>query len=108
MDHVDPVAITQKVISGVYGGVTTVQLDDLVSLIQFPIHCLLLTTLPGRRDCCLHDRYPPRLRYPRGPYRRFQPSQADQEAMVCSRQRPIPLCQSQEQHPFTHDLQGYI
>jgi ribonucleoside-diphosphate reductase subunit M1 len=31
MDHVDPVAITQKVISGVYGGVTTVQLDDLVS-----------------------------------------------------------------------------
>lgn len=30
-DHIDPVAITQKVISGVYGGVTTVQLDDLVS-----------------------------------------------------------------------------
>lgn len=32
-EHVDPVAITQKVISGVYGGVTTVQLDDLVSLL---------------------------------------------------------------------------
>jgi ribonucleoside-diphosphate reductase subunit M1 len=31
MDHIDPVTITQKVISGVYGGVTTVQLDDLVS-----------------------------------------------------------------------------
>lgn len=31
-DHVDPVAITQKVISGVYPGVTTIQLDDLVSL----------------------------------------------------------------------------
>ncbi|KAK1674302.1 ribonucleoside-diphosphate reductase large subunit [Colletotrichum godetiae] len=31
MDHVDPVAITQKVISGVYGGVTTVQLDDLAA-----------------------------------------------------------------------------
>lgn len=30
-EHVDPVQITQKVISGVYGGVTTVQLDDLVS-----------------------------------------------------------------------------
>lgn len=29
--HVDPVKITQKVISGVYGGVTTIQLDDLVS-----------------------------------------------------------------------------
>ncbi|KAI0601713.1 ribonucleotide reductase [Biscogniauxia sp. FL1348] len=30
-EHVDPVAITQKVISGVYGGVTTVQLDDLAA-----------------------------------------------------------------------------
>jgi hypothetical protein len=35
-DHVDPVAITQKVISGVYGGVTTVQLDDLVSIAFTP------------------------------------------------------------------------
>lgn len=32
MNHVDPVQITQKVISGVYGGVTTIQLDDLVSV----------------------------------------------------------------------------
>ncbi|KAK1778427.1 ribonucleotide reductase [Copromyces sp. CBS 386.78] len=31
MNHVDPVAITQKVISGVYGGVTTAQLDDLAA-----------------------------------------------------------------------------
>ncbi|TPX09987.1 uncharacterized protein E0L32_008834 [Thyridium curvatum] len=30
-EHVDPVAITQKVISGVYGGVTTAQLDDLAA-----------------------------------------------------------------------------
>ncbi|KAF1946161.1 hypothetical protein EJ02DRAFT_450930 [Clathrospora elynae] len=30
-DHVDPAAITMKVISGVYGGVTTVQLDDLAA-----------------------------------------------------------------------------
>lgn len=30
-DHVDPTAITMKVISGVYQGVTTIQLDDLVS-----------------------------------------------------------------------------
>jgi ribonucleoside-diphosphate reductase subunit M1 len=29
-DHVDPAAITMKVISGVYQGVNTVQLDDLV------------------------------------------------------------------------------
>jgi ribonucleoside-diphosphate reductase subunit M1 len=29
-EHIDPVAITQKVISGVYQGVTTVELDNLV------------------------------------------------------------------------------
>lgn len=29
-EHVDPAAITMKVISGVYQGVTTIQLDDLV------------------------------------------------------------------------------
>lgn len=28
-EHVDPAAITMKVISGVYQGVTTIQLDDL-------------------------------------------------------------------------------
>ena len=31
-DHVDPTAITMKVINGVYQGVTTIQLDDLVSI----------------------------------------------------------------------------
>jgi ribonucleoside-diphosphate reductase subunit M1 len=36
MNHVDPVQITQKVISGVYGGVTTIQLDDLVSIVSRP------------------------------------------------------------------------
>lgn len=40
MEHVDPVAITQKVISGVYGGVTTVQLDDLVSFDPVPLRSL--------------------------------------------------------------------
>jgi ribonucleoside-diphosphate reductase subunit M1 len=30
-EHVDAAAITQKVISGVYHGVTTVELDNLVS-----------------------------------------------------------------------------
>lgn len=50
MDHVDPVAITQKVISGVYGGVTTVQLDDLVRFTegtkdQLDVH--LTPSLPG-------------------------------------------------------------
>ena len=32
-DHVDAAAITQKVISGVYQGVTTIELDNLVCLI---------------------------------------------------------------------------
>jgi len=31
-EHVDAAAITQKVISGVYQGVTTVELDNLVSV----------------------------------------------------------------------------
>lgn len=31
-EHVDAAAITQKVISGVYHGVTTVELDNLVCL----------------------------------------------------------------------------
>jgi ribonucleoside-diphosphate reductase subunit M1 len=31
-EHVDAAAITQKVISGVYQGVTTVELDNLVGL----------------------------------------------------------------------------
>jgi len=33
-DHVDPAAITMKVIAGVYQGVTTVQLDDLVCAME--------------------------------------------------------------------------
>lgn len=32
-EHVDAAAITQKVISGVYQGVTTIELDNLVSLL---------------------------------------------------------------------------
>lgn len=32
-DHVDAAAITQKVISGVYQGVTTVELDNLVGFV---------------------------------------------------------------------------
>jgi ribonucleoside-diphosphate reductase subunit M1 len=35
MEHVDPVAVTMKVISGVYAGVTTIQLDDLVGRYDF-------------------------------------------------------------------------
>ena len=31
MDHIDPTAITYKVITGLYGGVTTVELDNLAA-----------------------------------------------------------------------------
>ena len=48
-DHVDPVAITQKVISGVYGGVTTAQLDDLVRLLGLNTLLFLLLTCYSSR-----------------------------------------------------------
>lgn len=58
-EHVDAAAITQKVISGVYQGVTTIELDNLVSLAK---HVALLGQLIiyiGSRDGCVHDRHPP-------------------------------------------------
>lgn len=39
-EHVDPLAITMKVINGVYQGVTTIQLDDLVSGLK-PVEAFL-------------------------------------------------------------------
>lgn len=53
-DHVDPTAITMKVISGVYQGVTTIQLDDLVSHFSFTRKVVPYTVLT-----IIHDR-PPR------------------------------------------------
>jgi ribonucleoside-diphosphate reductase subunit M1 len=47
-DHVDPAAITMKVISGVYHGVTTIQLDDLVRS-HNPSHCIASHTDYCRR-----------------------------------------------------------
>ena len=44
-DHVDAAAITQKVISGVYQGVTTIELDNLVTKslkLSYPITMLIL------------------------------------------------------------------
>lgn len=38
-DHVDAAAITQKVISGVYQGVTTIELDNLVITLHSPSPC---------------------------------------------------------------------
>jgi hypothetical protein len=43
-EHVDPAAITMKVISGVYQGVTTIQLDDLVCSGTRPVSLQVLTS----------------------------------------------------------------
>lgn len=51
-DHVDAAAITQKVISGVYGGVTTIELDNLVSR---PL-CLQPAWAPSQDDLLIFCR----------------------------------------------------
>ena len=85
-EHVDAAAITMKVISGVYHGVTTIQLDDLVCgrMIIWRLPDCLLTahTFLGCRDRCLHDRHPPRLRHPRRSDSSLEPPQADEEAIL--------------------------
>jgi ribonucleoside-diphosphate reductase subunit M1 len=46
-EHVDPLAITMKVINGVYQGVTTIQLDDLVSSFTVSVSCAITDCKPG-------------------------------------------------------------
>lgn len=41
-DHVDAAAITQKVISGVYQGVTTIELDNLVMKLLLPAYMIVM------------------------------------------------------------------
>lgn len=43
-DHVDAAAITQKVISGVYQGVTTIELDNLVLKLLLPPYMIVMLT----------------------------------------------------------------
>lgn len=47
-EHVDAAAITQKVISGVYQGVTTIELDNLVSTENGYIGLVTNFALPRR------------------------------------------------------------
>lgn len=58
-EHVDAAAITQKVISGVYHGVTTVELDNLVGRLH--LH-LMRNNYLGANDLLSCDRLP-RLRH---------------------------------------------
>ena len=48
-EHVDAAAITQKVISGVYQGVTTIELDNLVGIHTLQGTIANLTRRPPRR-----------------------------------------------------------
>lgn len=57
-EHVDAAAITQKVISGVYQGVTTIELDNLVSSCSLHPRTEKLT-ITGRRNSSIHDCHPP-------------------------------------------------
>ena len=52
-DHVDAASITQKVISGVYQGVTTVELDNLVS--ERDRRGTSVLTIVGSRDGGIFD-----------------------------------------------------
>lgn len=47
-EHVDAAAITQKVISGVYQGVTTIELDNLVNIVLGFYIELMLTVVTSR------------------------------------------------------------
>lgn len=47
-EHVDAAAITQKVISGVYQGVTTIELDNLVSIATLATTISTNTNISGR------------------------------------------------------------
>jgi ribonucleoside-diphosphate reductase subunit M1 len=48
-EHIDAAAITQKVISGVYQGVTTVELDNLVR--RLTVNALGLTVFSSSAPC---------------------------------------------------------
>jgi len=48
-EHIDAAAITQKVISGVYQGVTTVELDNLVRT-EYQLLEVLVTNTPTYRQ----------------------------------------------------------
>ena len=78
-DHIDASAITQKVISGVYKGVTTVELDNLVCCTRSMSYARLMN--PGRRDSSVHDRHPSRLCYPRRSNCSLESAQANEEAI---------------------------
>jgi ribonucleoside-diphosphate reductase subunit M1 len=58
-EHVDAAAITQKVISGVYQGVTTVELDNLVRTVT--TGSLYTTFIPTQDAISNYISRPPRL-----------------------------------------------
>lgn len=72
LDFVDPIEVTQKVIAGVYQGVTTVELDVRLLYNLFAYIVSLSLTEPSVGDRCLSDNKTPRLRRPRCSHRHLQ------------------------------------
>ena len=107
-EHVDPAAITQKVISGVYQGVTTVELDNLVSRVYLALLIKLTENPKGCRDSCLHDCHSSRLCHPRRTHCRLKSAQADEEAIFRRDSGSVRLCEPEEQPTMPNDLEGDI
>lgn len=108
-DHIDAAAITQKVISGVYQGVTTIELDNLVSPfwqirgnLASPKYTLL-TLLKGCRDCCIYDSHTSRLCHFSCSDCGFQPPQANQETILACYPRFISIYKPKEWYTISYD-----
>ena len=105
-DHVDAAAITQKVISGVYQGVTTIELDNLVR-ITLGFGCSRANVL-GRRNRRIHDRHSSRLCHSGGTDRRLKFTQADKEAVLLGYRGFVSLRQPEEQQASRYDFGNYL
>lgn len=85
-------SVAQKVIAGVYPGVTTVELDvsvtyDAPDQLPNPV----LSIEPRRRDCRVPHNKTSRLRNTRRTYCCFKSAQGDQEELFRCHQRSVQL-----------------
>lgn len=83
--------VTQKVVAGVYPGITTVELDVRYLFITFFLARANSNPEPCRRDRRVLDHQTPRLCSPRCSNRHLQSSQGDEEELLPGDQRSIPL-----------------
>lgn len=97
--------ITKKVISGVYQGVTTVELDVRLFFLPSGVRAYSSTARiePGGRDGGVLDDQAPGLRDTRCPYRYRQPAQGDQEKLLAGH-RGLVLVRSVDCRTLTDPL----